>query len=60
MARARPQAPYDGPALRLGETPGRLRWAAPTLGEHAALVFREVLGMSEAEIARLVEAKIAW
>ena len=57
---ARPPAPYEGHALRLAETPGRLRAAAPALGEHTALVFREVLGLSDAEIARLVDAKIAW
>ena len=57
---ARPPAPYDGHARRLAETPGRLRWPAPMLGEHTALVLRELLGMSEEEIAGLVEAKIAW
>jgi crotonobetainyl-CoA:carnitine CoA-transferase CaiB-like acyl-CoA transferase len=57
---ARPPAPYEGHALRLDATPGRLRWSAPTLGEHTALVLREVLGMRAAEIARLVEEKVAW
>jgi crotonobetainyl-CoA:carnitine CoA-transferase CaiB-like acyl-CoA transferase len=57
---ARPPAPYDGHALRLSETPGRLRAPAPVLGEHTAEVLREVLGMDDAEIARLVEAKVAW
>jgi benzylsuccinate CoA-transferase BbsF subunit len=57
---ARPTAPYDGHALRLAETPGRLRWAAPTLGEHTVLVLREVLGMAEDDIARLAEAKVLW
>jgi crotonobetainyl-CoA:carnitine CoA-transferase CaiB-like acyl-CoA transferase len=57
---ARPPAPYEGHALRLEATPGRLRWAAPTLGEHTAVVLRDILGMDEAEIARLVEEKIAW
>src|SRR5205814_404179 len=33
---ARPPAPYEGHALRLGATPGKLRWAAPALGEHFA------------------------
>ncbi len=56
----RPPAPYEGHALRLDATPGRLRWAAPTLGEHTAFVLREVLGMGEGEIARLVEEKVAW
>jgi benzylsuccinate CoA-transferase BbsF subunit len=57
---ARPPAPYEGHALRLDATPGRLRWAAPTLGEHTALVLREVLGMEEDEIAQLVAEKVAW
>jgi benzylsuccinate CoA-transferase BbsF subunit len=57
---ARPAAPYDGPALRLAETPGRLRWPAPTLGEHTALVLGELLGLSREEIDRLIAEKIAW
>jgi crotonobetainyl-CoA:carnitine CoA-transferase CaiB-like acyl-CoA transferase len=56
----RPPAPYDGHALRLEGTPGRLRRAAPALGEHTALVLREVLGMDDAEVQRLIDAKIAW
>jgi benzylsuccinate CoA-transferase BbsF subunit len=56
----RPPAPYEGHALRLAETPGRLRWAAPALGEHTALVLREVLGMSDDEVARLIDCKVAW
>jgi benzylsuccinate CoA-transferase BbsF subunit len=56
----RPPAPYDGHALRLEATPGKLRWPAPTLGEHTAQVLREVLGMADDEIERLVQAKIAW
>jgi crotonobetainyl-CoA:carnitine CoA-transferase CaiB-like acyl-CoA transferase len=57
---ARPAAPYEGHALRLAETPGRLRWPAPTLGEHTALVLGELLGLPEAEVDRLVAEKIAW
>ena len=56
----RPPAPYVGHALRLEATPGRLRRAAPALGEHTALVLKEVLGFSEEEVARLIEEKIAW
>lgn len=56
----RPPAPYQGHALRLSETPGRLRHPAPTLGEHTALVLRETLGLSDAEIERLVAERIAW
>ena len=56
----RAPAPYEGHALRLDDTPGQLRWAAPTLGQHTATVLRELLGMPEAEIARLIDGKIAW
>jgi benzylsuccinate CoA-transferase BbsF subunit len=56
----RPPAPYAGHALRLDATPGRLRRAAPACGEHTRLVLAEVLGMSDVEIARLVDEKIAW
>ena len=56
----RPPAPYEGHALRLDATPGRLRWAAPALGEHTALVLREVLGMTEEDVRRLVDEKVAW
>jgi len=57
---ARPPAPYEGHALRLEATPGKLRWAAPALGEHTVLVLREVLGMTEEEIARLIDERVAW
>jgi crotonobetainyl-CoA:carnitine CoA-transferase CaiB-like acyl-CoA transferase len=57
---ARPPAPYSGHALRLDATPGRLRAAAPLLGEHTALVLGELLGTPPEEIERLVREKIAW
>ena len=57
---ARPPAPYAGHALRLAGTPGRLRRAAPAYGEHNRLVLGGILGLSDAEIDRLVEAKIVW
>jgi crotonobetainyl-CoA:carnitine CoA-transferase CaiB-like acyl-CoA transferase len=56
----RAPSPYEGHALRLSDTPGRLRRAAPTLGEHTGLVLRELLGMTDEEIARLVDTKVAW
>src|SRR3989442_1015171 len=57
---ARPPGASRGPALGLEATPGKLRWAAPALGEHTALVLREVLGMTEEEIARLIDERVAW
>ena len=45
--------PYFLPALawKMSQTPGGVRWASPRLGEHNAVVYRELLGMSEKEIA---------
>lgn len=42
---------YDGPPFRLSKTPGVLRHAAPTLGEHNEQVCKEILGLSDEEIA---------
>ena len=44
---------YMGMAWRLSATPGRIRWAAPCLGEHSDRVLREIVGLGEEEIARL-------
>jgi crotonobetainyl-CoA:carnitine CoA-transferase CaiB-like acyl-CoA transferase len=41
-------APYQ-----LSETPTSIRWPAPLLGEHTEQVLRDLLGLSEAEIAKL-------
>ena len=46
-----------GVPVKLSETPGRVRTPAPVLGQHTDEVLREYLGMSEAEIAGLREAK---
>ena len=47
--------PYflPGIAFKLSETPGVVRGPSPRLGEHNGFVFREILGMSSAEIATL-------
>lgn len=42
---------YRMPAYQLSETPGSVRGPAPCLGEHNQEVFREWLGLSEAEFA---------
>jgi len=46
-------APYMGLEHRLEGTPGRLRWAAPVMGQHTDEILRDMLGLSEAEIAQL-------
>ena len=47
---------YDGPPLRLSKTPGKLRSPAPLLGEHTEQVCKEILGLSDEEIADLMVA----
>ncbi|MCR9096468.1 MAG: CoA transferase [bacterium] len=46
----------DGPATRYSRTSPRLRRAAPALGEHTEAVLRDLLGLSEDEIADLAIA----
>ncbi len=47
---------YDGPPFKLSKTPGRLRAPAPCLGEHTEYVCKEILGLSDEEIAELLVA----
>jgi formyl-CoA transferase len=49
--------PMHAVVPRLSATPGALRRPAPALGEHNREILRD-LGLSEAEIARLEEAKV--
>jgi crotonobetainyl-CoA:carnitine CoA-transferase CaiB-like acyl-CoA transferase len=47
---------HDGAPFRLSKTPGSLRTPAPLLGEHNEYVCKQILGMSDDEIAEaLVE-----
>ncbi|HZR84325.1 MAG TPA: CoA transferase [Candidatus Binatia bacterium] len=45
--------PVEALGYRLSETPGEITRPGPRLGEHADLVYREILGLSDAEIAHL-------
>jgi len=44
--------------VRLSETPARRPTPSPVLGQHTHDVLREVLGLSDAEIARLEAADV--
>ena len=44
---------YHGPGWLMSKTPNRLREAAPLLGEHNPYVYKEILGVSDEEYARL-------
>lgn len=49
---------YAGPSWKLSKTPGGIRMPAPCLGEHNDYVYREIIGMSEEEVAELAEEGI--
>lgn len=51
---------YDGPHFRLHRTPGRLRSPAPLLGQHNDYVAREILGLSDEEIAQYVIEQVIY
>ncbi len=43
---------------KLSETPGRVRWPGPQLGQHNDEVYRDLLGLSPARIAELQRREI--
>jgi crotonobetainyl-CoA:carnitine CoA-transferase CaiB-like acyl-CoA transferase len=45
---------------RLSRTPGHIQRSSPMLGEHNSYIYRELLGLSEEEIARLTEEKVIY
>lgn len=47
-----------GPAPKLSETPGRIRWVARPVGFHNEYVFRKLLGLSTSQIRELEEQGI--
>jgi crotonobetainyl-CoA:carnitine CoA-transferase CaiB-like acyl-CoA transferase len=46
--------------MRLSETPGKVRGLAPLMGEHTHEIARNLLRLSDAEIARLEEEKVLY
>jgi benzylsuccinate CoA-transferase BbsF subunit len=53
-------SPYEGHQFHLSKTPGELRWPAPVMGQHNEYVFGEILGLSQEEIAQLIEDKVMY
>jgi benzylsuccinate CoA-transferase BbsF subunit len=53
-------SPYEGLQHRMSRTPGELRSAAPTLGQHNQKVFGEIFNMSAAEIEQLKQDKVIY
>lgn len=49
---------YNNVPYQLEKTPGQLRHAAPLLGQHNDLVFREILGLAEDDYARMKAADV--
>ena len=50
--------PMAGMPWKMSRTPGRIRFAAPRLGEHSVEVLKNYLGMPDTEILSLVERGI--
>jgi benzylsuccinate CoA-transferase BbsF subunit len=46
--------PVQRSEFRLSRAPAEHRWAAPLIGQHTVQVCKEILGMSEDEIASLM------
>ena len=42
-----------GVAWKMSRTPGSVRWPAPRLGEHNQFVFKDILGLTDSDIAHL-------
>ena len=49
---------HPSPPWRLGKSPIKVRQSAPTMGQHNDFVFREMLGLSAADLSSLERAGI--
>ncbi|HEU4341515.1 MAG TPA: CoA transferase [Candidatus Binatia bacterium] len=50
----------EGVPIRLSVTPGKVRGVAPLMGEHTREIARDLLGLSDREIATLEEEKVLY
>jgi len=51
---------HDGPGFRLSKTPAQYRTPAPCLGEQNLQVCKEILGLSDDEIADLLVEQVLY
>jgi crotonobetainyl-CoA:carnitine CoA-transferase CaiB-like acyl-CoA transferase len=51
---------YDGPPFRLSKTPAQFNAPAPMLGQHNDYVCKELLGMSDDEVAEAIIAQALY
>jgi formyl-CoA transferase len=52
------ELPMQNVFPKLSATPGRVRAAGPDLGEHNTAVYRDLLGLTDSELARLTDAGV--
>jgi benzylsuccinate CoA-transferase BbsF subunit len=50
----------EGVPVRLSDTPGKVRGVAPLMGEHTHAIARELLALSDKEIAALEDEKVLY
>ena len=49
---------YPGISWKMSATPGKIRWASPTLGQHNGQIYGRLLGLTEDEISGLERAGV--
>jgi crotonobetainyl-CoA:carnitine CoA-transferase CaiB-like acyl-CoA transferase len=49
------ELPIPNLVPRLSDTPGRVNWLGPRLGEHNVEVYQTLLGLSDDDLSRLAD-----